>query len=174
MRIIPLGRIIRTAARGEAVDFDKHDKDGRPNPYHGGHRRDATDEGFDRVFKTPHGVWAAHHVPDPTSTDRHPLASVIAEGRSRRDVLDQADLHDSKAFLDARGGHHQVDEASGAETWQVPDRHIGSDYYNVQTPGEGSHSPMWTVTHNSRDRGIVNHISHQNWAGLRDYLTART
>jgi hypothetical protein len=35
MRVTRLGSLVKTSVRGEAVDFDKYDSEGRPNPYHG-------------------------------------------------------------------------------------------------------------------------------------------
>jgi hypothetical protein len=140
-----------------------------------GHRRDANDSGYDRIIKTPHGTWAAHHVPHPTSINRTPPVSVIAEGRSRRDVLDAADHHDARAYLTSRAadrGSYVQDEGSGVTTWHIPGEYHPADDFTVRSPGEGAHNPRWVVEHRNNGR-TVTHTSHPNWINARDEMMGR-
>jgi len=136
-------------------------------------RRHADDNGMDRVVRMPNGSWAAAHVPDSTPEDPHPRVTNIAQSMSRREALDAADREDARGYLNDRAGYGEQDPESGHVTWQVPDRHMGSDQYNVTMPGTGAHNPRWTVTHKRNGR-IVNHFSYPHWADARDYLKART
>lgn len=151
-------------ADNRALGFSTHSIEAR--------RPSANGDGYDRIVKTPGGVWAAHHVPTPNEINRLPHVSTIAEGRSRRDVLDAADRADAQEYLEDRGGPSQRDEETGHQTWQIPHRNMGSDQFDVTVPGEAANNPLWTVTHKRNGR-IQTHTAHPTWASARDELRGR-
>jgi hypothetical protein len=81
----------------------------------------------------------------------------------------------ARAYLTSRAadrGSYVHDEGSGVTTWHIPHQELGYADFTVRSPGEGAHSPRWTVEHRNNGRTVI-HTSHPNWTNARDELMGR-